>query len=260
MVIKNISLDNKAILEDGLDETNWPALRATWHLTLLDFGFARALSSSDIEVEANKNRLSVTDHLISETVAAIKSKSKNSSQYKRYSAEDPGNMSRHIVRSLSALGNRGYAAPEVKHARKKDSADQKSCDLTVNATLAPFVSDYGLVADAFSVGSTIRFILTGVSPFESVEEVIASHNNPVNKAARWIRGKLKKKGVKPKKRYRSSADIPVEAVRLVKGLTQPNASKRTTVRDARLDPYVDEVVGGSTPFKKEMRYLKCAQQ
>jgi hypothetical protein len=45
-----------------------------------------------------------------------------------------------------------------------------------------------------------------------------------------------------------------------KGLTQPNASKRTTVRDARLDPYVDEVVGGSTPFKKEMIFIKCAQQ
>ena len=71
---------------------------------------------------------------------------------------------------------------------------------------------------------------------------------------------MKKKGVKPKKRYRSSADIPVEAVRLVKGLTQPNASKRTTVRDARVDPYVDKVVGGSTPFKKEMIFLKCAQQ
>jgi hypothetical protein len=56
---------------------------------------------------------------------------------------------------------------------------------------------------------------------------------------------------KPVKKYRPSEDIPVEAVRLIKGMTQPNASERMTVRDARVYPYIDEVVGESTTFRKE---------
>ena len=117
-----------------------------------------------------------------------------------------------------------------------------------------------MIADAFSVGATARYVLTGVPPDENVEEFIANHNNPFNKATRWIGRKLVKKAkTKPKKTYRSSSGLPLEALRLVKGLAQPNASMRTSVRDAMRYPYVDEVLGGNTSFNKEITFLKCAQ-
>lgn len=263
MIVKNIRLDDKAISEGGLDEFRWPALREKWHLTLVDFGFARALGPDDLKAEASlKRRLSGSIHNTkhNESEASINEALNDDSGYlsrkKRQNADQ--DKSRHIVRTLSALGNRDYAAPEIKNKVRKQDSTEKSSHKTVKSTLSPFVSDYGMVVDAFSVGATARFVLTGVPPDESVEELIASHNNPVNKAARWISRKLKKKDDKPRKRYRSSTDIPIEVVRLIKCMTQPNASIRMTVRDARLHPYIDEVIGGNVAFKKETIFLKCA--
>ena len=168
--------------------------------------------------------------------------------------------SRHLVRALSALGTQKFAAPEVKNKARSSGANEESSHKTLNSTLASCVSDYGMIADAFSVGATARFILTGVPPHENVEEFIANYNNPCNQATRWIVRKFARSAEsKPKKKYRSSSGLPLEALRLVKGMTQPNASMRTSVRDAMRYPYISEVVGGTVPFKKKISFLKCAQ-
>mmetsp|Transcript_19226 Transcript_19226/g.31943 ORF Transcript_19226/g.31943 Transcript_19226/m.31943 type:complete len:245 (-) Transcript_19226:1686-2420(-) len=243
------------MLVDDNDLTTWKALRAKWHLTLVDFGFARALSPNDVNESAHKK---APNNAIQNGADLSIDRALDDSSSSRVCRAD---HSRHIIRSLSALGNREYAAPEVKNrVHQKDPVDE-SRHLKVTNTLSEFVSDYGMVADAFSVGSTARFVLTGVPPHENVEEVVARHNNPVSKATRWIGKKLSKTKTnkKPKKRYRSSTDIPIEALRLIKGMTQPNANKRTTVRDARMHPYIEEVLGSHTTFKKEMQFLRCSQ-
>lgn len=261
IMIKNISLSDRSIVEGDTEEPHWPELMQKWHLTLIDFGFARALSRKDLDAEESikmkiKNIMRLERH--ESLDAPVKDKS--SRFFLTQDAKPVDNASRHVVRALSALGTQQYAAPEVKNkARDSDTADDSS-HMTFNGTLGSTVSDYGMIADAFSVGATARYVLTGVPPDESVEEFVANYNNPLYKVARWICRKLNKKAQrKPKKSYRSSSALPSEALQLVKGLTQPNASIRTSVRDAMRNPYIQDVLGKTTTFKKEITFLKCAQ-
>lgn len=125
-------------------------------------------------------------------------------------------------------------------------------------TLADYVSDYGMVADAFSLGATIRYMLTGVPPNISVDEFIAMESSPVvvvmrmiGKAIRGIRkkvgtkdGEAKKNNNYKKKRknYRTNGEIPREAADLVRGLTHWDPRKRTTVREAKSYPWVASIL------------------
>jgi serine/threonine protein kinase len=62
LVIRNIRLDDEAILVGGLEHLPWAALRERWHLTLIDFGFARALGPEDLEAEASLKTLIGATH------------------------------------------------------------------------------------------------------------------------------------------------------------------------------------------------------
>lgn len=108
------------------------------------------------------------------------------------------------------------------------------------------------------------FFVIGVPPDQNIEEAIAERNNPMGKAARWLGRKLKKekKGApkKRRKKYRSSTEFPSEVTRLVKGLTHWNPKDRTTVRTARLYPWVNDALedSGQEWTRKGVEYLKCA--
>jgi serine/threonine protein kinase len=276
LIIRNIRLDDQAILVGGLDHLKWSALREKWHLTLVDFGFARALGPTDLEADASSKTLigashSQTDNNDGNKVVrrlnpqesiddAVKESNMRLSRNKLL--KDHYSKSRRVVRCLSAVGNRTYAAPEVKDNVRKSETIDPSRNGKISSTLIPFVSDYGMVADAFSVGSTARFVLTGVPPQENLNEFMANHNSLFNKTSRWIGRKFIKRrnNSKPVKQYRPSEYVPVEATRLIKGMTQLNASTRMTVRDARLCPYIDEVVGEKTTFRKDTIFLKCSQK
>jgi hypothetical protein len=62
----------------------------------------------------------------------------------------------------------------VKNKVRESATTDQSSHMEISHTLIPFVSDYGLVADAFSVGSTARFVLTGVPPEENFNEFMAN--------------------------------------------------------------------------------------
>ena len=67
-------------------------------------------------------------------------------------------VSRLHLRSLSALGTKAYAAPEIRRQlRKKNEADFEKA----NAALTECVADYGMIVDAYSVGWTLRVAMTG---------------------------------------------------------------------------------------------------
>merc|ERR1712048_351005 len=176
---------------------------------------------------------------------------------------DATNISRHKFLDLSAVGNRVYAAPEVRN-KVREQHEDPSFEQGVNCTLSRFVSNYGMTADAYSVGATARYLLTGVRPEHNIDEVIAEHNNPVNKLIRKInRRRMKKRNLTKaemrKKKYRSIENLPPNGLALIKAMTQPNLQKRMSVRDARLSPYVDEVLDDHS-FTKKIKFLNFVME
>jgi hypothetical protein len=124
-------------------------------------------------------------------------------------------------------------------------------------TLSRYVSNYGMVADAFSVGSTVRYTLTGVPPNEKVQDAIAAQNHPIALLCRCT-SELLKGEKQPRKRYRSAQKLPAEAARLIKGMTHYDARHRTTCRAARGYPWIDDVLPEQDNPEKNITFLPCA--
>jgi serine/threonine protein kinase len=274
-----------ATVDDIVNESTetFETLRKKWHLTLVDFGFARALGPDDIQISGSSINLSnrmVTgpsaksnmkpggvfiattppEPQSSQTITPTPSSWNNSSNTSQSRGRggrarrfDPDqSLSKCVVRQLSPLGHRDYAAPEILKG------------ITANPThehaLSDFCSDYGMVADAYSVGSTIRYMMTGVSPDQSVTDVIAADRSLGTKASRWLGRKLggrSKEQKKLRKKYRGSEELPTEVVRLVKSMTHADPKQRTTVRAARLYPWIDDALPDSAtvPMGKDIRFL-----
>ena len=71
------------------------------------------------------------------------------------------------------MGNRHFTAPEIiDKVRHDDSAKETSGMLSVTETISEYVADYGLLVDSYSMGHTIRYMMTGVMPSESVDGAI----------------------------------------------------------------------------------------
>lgn len=117
-----------------------------------------------------------------------------------------------------------------------------------------------MTADAFSVGATIRYILTGVPPYENIDEVIRSQKSPFAKASRWMGKKMAKPDApkQKKKNYRKIKECPPEAVKLVLGMTHRDAKQRTTVRAARKYPWINDVLEDTDENIYDMKFLECA--
>ena len=123
------------------------------------------------------------------------------------------------------MGNRNFAAPEIIN---KVYDDQSSIRNSTSGTLSTYVADYGLLVDSYSLGHTIRYMMTGVFPTESVEEAIRAQNS----FCRKLCGGNKNDG-KRTVRYRRLSELP-EAVRtLIKDLTEIPEKKRLSIRKAR---------------------------
>jgi len=73
--------------------------------------------------------------------------------------------SRLHMRSMSALGTKAYAAPEIRRQlRRKNEADFEKA----NAAMTECVADYGMIVDAYSVGWTLRVAMTGAHDLDVV--------------------------------------------------------------------------------------------
>lgn len=269
MIITGADFGQEELYQDPDDTPDWAVLCEKWHLTLLDFGFARPLGPNDIGRDVGL-RKSVAGELTSPTVPngldkALHARMIDSSLHKPEKeklARLDRSSSKVTVRKMSALGNKFYAAPEVQNGVKDTTVDISIHKKPKN-TLSNFVSDYGMVADAFSVGATIRYILTGVAPCDNIDEVIWAQKNPAAVAARWI-GKKMSRSKEMKKRgktYRKIKACPREAVTLVLGMTHRDPNQRTSVRAARLYPWIDDALESTVgPVLDEIQFLKCAMK
>lgn len=249
----------------------------TWKIKLIDFGFARPLHPDDIDgvkhsIEVKPvpgdeafRRVNI-DNAIED--AATANKDINLSVH---------SISHKKIRGLSAVGNRDYVAPEmlkgIRGSSKNvlsSSSHGKNNNLKKQLheqSLAEAISDYGMTADAYSAGRTIRYMLTGVPPDVSISDFIANKNSAMNIIGRKLKKKFsKKENLARKKRYKLTSELPNEASKVVIGLTHWIERNRTTVRSARnfewiLSSYYmqnERDCPSSNDHKGEINFLKCA--
>ena len=165
---------------------------------------------------------------------------------------------KHKVRSMSALGTKAYAAPEIKHKlRNKTTADLEK----KNAALTECVADYGMIVDAYSVGWTLRVILTGVPPNSTISQYMRKHHDkePSEEFEEVIccfcccwgadgypsATDAPSKETKPAFRVRDTDELPREATLFISSLTKSNPEERMSIREAQLHPWIK---GEEEPF------------
>mmetsp|Transcript_3522 Transcript_3522/g.3924 ORF Transcript_3522/g.3924 Transcript_3522/m.3924 type:complete len:516 (+) Transcript_3522:243-1790(+) len=145
-------------------------------------------------------------------------------------------MTRTKFRSFSALGTKAYAAPEIKHQLRNKTRDdvQKSIE-----ALTECVADYGMIVDAYSVGWTLRVILTGIPPNVTISKYmrkVASIHEQVGESGCLC---FKSKAPPPPElKVRDISQLPKDATLLISMLTRTKPENRMTVREAQKHPYI----------------------
>ena len=161
--------------------------------------------------------------------------------------------------AMSAVGTRNFAAPEVQRVRDKGKGE---------TALAAYVADYGLVSDAYSVGATIKMILTGVPAGENEMNFISSNDRAIGNILSAICGCRKNSDVKRRKRYKFLDETPKPARELVGKLLKVREDERLTVPLAREEPWIKggtdkedpviELPGITAGIDDPIVCLKCA--
>lgn len=269
---------------------DWDALRKKWHVTLVDFGFARALTKDDVHqpspelhrenVDASyhhtKYDLGTVDN--ADAKAAVGDSTGRSSRSRRGSlgrsslsrslslssslhGSRHGNLSstRFLQRRMSALGSPQFAAPEIRKVQEEKNKNSLGTgEFDITNTISSFVADYGLLVDSYSLGCTIRYMMTGCPPHQSVTDAIASQSNVVDILCGMCSGGGKAKaGAKEtrKPRYRFKTNLPGEVQRLIEKLTERDAEKRTSIRAARRYNWINDVLPADENNYKTITYL-----
>jgi serine/threonine protein kinase len=250
------------------DEAYWEGMRKKWKATLIDFGFARALTPEDVikpSLEVRKENLDASYHANN---IDLSNSGKRRSSFMRLSSSSFLSSSRHglndsrsrhglnssrtsrtMRRAMSAVGNHEFAAPEIRREmHEEDHADP----VTVTDTIGHTVSEYGLLVDAYSLGCTLRFMMTGCLPRVRVKDAISEQNNLIYKLIGTCVNRKKKRQI----RYRLEEDLPAEAQRLISKMTEKAEKKRTSVRAARRYPWVADVLNESSDSDDKIKYLQ----
>jgi serine/threonine protein kinase len=145
---------------------------------------------------------------------------------------------RHKVRSMSALGTKAYAAPEIrKKLRQKTEQDVDKA----NAAMTECVADYGMIVDAYSVGWTLRVTMTGVPPNFTISEYMQERESVVMEGDEDERpGGCCLCSVSDMEivKIRDPSMLPHAATLLLTKLTEKQPEDRMTVREAQIHPYI----------------------
>ena len=337
LIISGAELNDSLCWSNSVDAED--AVRHnTWHLTLIDFGFARPLHPDDVHVDLGllqlSNPLDSPSDIIHNKDLSLMSVDKpldvNNTNHSHGSTskdkqdarlERKESVSHHRVDDLSALGHRFFAAPEIfqtihtftqrlstsgeknlsKHSSNADGSSsghhsirrrsslnsmmefvsqvslrRKKASKEHKLPLSEHVSMYGMVADAYSVGATLRYILTGCPPNVSTNQYIAQQTNPLNVLGQSMGSLFKHRSAKNtkkmdrikgdneeilsrKKQFRYQQDLPQEARNLILGLTHFDPQKRTSVRAALKNSWF----GSEASTKENMepvQFLNCVME
>ena len=102
----------------------------------------------------------------------------------------------------------------------------------------------GMIADAYSVGWTLRVLLSGVPPNLSVSSYLLKAEAEIKTASYssgWCCFGSQPTIDLPK--LRDTAEFPKEAALLINALTKRNIDQRMTVREAQSHPYIKGMPG-----------------
>eukprot|EP00980_Cylindrotheca_fusiformis_P001676 scaffold381_cov138-Cylindrotheca_fusiformis.AAC.12 len=144
------------------------------------------------------------------------------------------------MKSMSALGTKAYAAPEIKHKLRNKTDEDKD---KPNAALTECVADYGMIVDAYSVGWTLRVILTGVPPNSTISQYMRKYDGKdvpeeiVEVGCCCFGGKVETVH-KPPFRVRDTDQMPKGATLFISALTKMNPDDRLSVREAQNHPWI----------------------
>ncbi|KAL7533310.1 hypothetical protein ACHAXR_005164 [Thalassiosira sp. AJA248-18] len=252
---------NDALWDDTavFDETEWKII-------LVDFGFARALTpeevgfSDDLVSSSSERRrssvsklaqLEVERQAILQNISSPPLKNDPLAKHDNAVERKPSfakcktrrnsSFARTPIRAMSSLGTRAFAAPEVMNVRRKSDGDG-------DEALSSHVSDYGFLADAYSIGCTIKVLLTGVPAEENETEFISSQGADAQLSIISTIFSCRKKGNRTrKKRYKLLLDTPKRARLLVWKLTKPISSDRLTVPKARNEIWIKGGINTDDP-------------
>jgi serine/threonine protein kinase len=227
--------DDKAVF----DETEWMII-------LVDFGFAKALTPDECGIQNSSERLSVrtlvhrgiekqASELIERKDDSIHDAVKNSRR-NSIILKSKHSFERKPIRAMSALGTRDYAAPEVTKSRQKSDGD---------TALTEYVADYGLISDAYSIGCTIRVMLTGVPAKEKNEVAFMSSQGGGLLAILFSCCSMGRE--KRKRRYKWLDETPKPARELVLKLMNPLYADRLSVPLAREELWIRGGVNADDP-------------
>jgi serine/threonine protein kinase len=144
------------------------------------------------------------------------------------------------MKSMSALGTKAYAAPEIKHKlRNKTNADKEKPD----AALTECVADYGMIVDAYSVGWTLRVILSGVPPNSTISQYMRKYDGKevleeMEEVGCCCFGGSGEVPNRPPFRVRDTDQMPKGATLFISALTKMNPDDRMSVREAQNHPWI----------------------
>ncbi len=251
----------------------WKRLCLKYRVKIIDFGFARALTPGDMEDGPStkserhpKKKDAGYENIHQDELDRSQRKKKYSGNIfgsrhstgsfcldgSLHSVASVASVSHKMKRVMSTLGNRNYAAPEIVNKVRQFSAQDKKKERQndpernssqATKTISAFVADYGLLVDSYSMGHTIKYMMTGVQPGVSIRDTIKKQQRAAM-AKRVLSklgfGKKKKKSQDAKKAkgrrkpfYRSVEDLPGQAVLLIEDLTELSPRNRLSIRKAR---------------------------
>lgn len=285
--------DEVSLVPNQRPQPNWEALRSKYKVTLIDFGFARALTPNDVSTPSIKisledsqlasyHRIQTDDSYmdsiggIGDDLGSSQRFTSNRSLRKRISEgvldssfhrllssssgsdkrELNKSISHRMKRTMSALGNRNFAAPEIiNQVRPRNKPNIGKPDQgSTTETISNYVADYGLLVDSYSMGHTIRYMMTGVQPGLSVEDAIKHQQRAGCIAYLFLPcfgGGNGNEKQKRSVRYRSMEELPGEVYRMIGALTQTSEKIRLSIRKARWgDPWIADVFGSQEPSQE----------
>ena len=262
-----------------------------WRVILVDFGMARALAPEDMGLKApvkeeKKGEGKDKDgDMDDDDEAALLNSARTLGGVSPPAEEEPPSssppkkpsrrtrsvlgrsglsrgesISRIRIKRLSALGTYDFAAPEISEEYRKKTKD----DVAKTKSLTKCIADYGLIADAYSLGTTLKECLTGVPASVDAMDVEAYMKKKSKQSlGSKLMGKKKRKRV-----FRKMTDLPSDAALLVNKLSERNAKNRITVREAQINRYIGGGMGDpiyklpqgdiKTNSGSKMVYLRCA--
>lgn len=241
----------------------WSDLQRRWKAVLIDFGFARTLGQQHEDSNPNQHcPLSTIHESDNEYVTSYHddcSSTSSSDEEPHLSNPEtvtlPRSHRKDLHRSMTALGTKRYAAPEIFHKIQRTKplepargSSNTSCR-TEYDILGDYISSYSMLVDAYALGYMLRYMMTGVPPEQSIDSATSKERRPGKRVVRWIsanilhtKSSINSATTTRHKHYRSLMELPDSIRQMIKSLTERDETRRMSIEEVRLQPSVVQVL------------------